>query len=516
MEDIHLSYADRKVVEHQVLAAEELLRRQEGDSLRNFELFHPQRAFVDAVLDRTNKENYYVGANRSGKSDAGAYTGSHLARFGYRHSKREQDIRKVGSSSGSGITVRDFATSGWVSAIDFPTGRDTIQPKYFDNGFCPPGATHNPFIPDREISEWRVSDQILKLKNGSIIGFKSADSGRKKYQGAEKDWVHLDEEHPEAIYDEILIRVGANPLQVFTTCTLLPPEGQVGGVTWIYSKIIKRWKQGTLENCGIFNASIYNNPHIPREEIAFLESKYPEGSDQNRIRLKGELIGGLGGSRIYASFNPLLNTVDLGEIQKNRPLAWIWDFNVEPMVSLIGQRHQKIFRVYRELILEEGNIQEMCDYFRRVHPYHKAEIYVYGDASGNNRSHQTKRSSYNIIMNAMADYPVPLRLKVPEKNPSIADRVNSVNVACKGIQGEINLSVDRNCDETIDDLEQVVSDGKQGIKKTFNKKDPYYRRTHMTDALGYWIFAEAPIVPIKSEALRKTVRIPTAGYVRNR
>ena len=512
-----LNMRAREALEEKALLTDELLRRKEGDPLTLFELFHPQRAFIDDILSQKYKEYYYIGANRSGKSDAGAYAGSWLARFGYRGTKKEKDVKFVGGK-GSSITVRDFATSGWVSALDFPISRDTIQPKYFDNGFTPPGATHEPFIPKHEIADhgWRVSDQILKLKNGSIIGFKSADSGRLKYQGAEKDWIHFDEEHQKGIYDEAIIRVGKNPLHIFTTCTLLPPEGMVGGVTWIFNEIVKKWQRGTLENAEIYNASIYDNPHIPRPEIEFLESKYPEGSDQRRIRLNGELIGGIGGSRVYSGFHSQLNVKTQPDISMRRPLAWIWDFNVEPMVSLIGQRYGPIFRVFRELILEEANIPEMCDYFRRVHPLHQAPIWLYGDATGTHRSAQTKRTSYQIILNEMKQYPVPLFMKIPEKNPGVIDRINAVNVICSGPQSQINLEVDPECEELITDLEQVLGDGKQGIKKTFNKKDPYYRRTHTSDALGYWICFEAPVVDKKwDDQTTESIKMPRPSYHRN-
>ena len=169
------------------------------------------------------------------------------------------------------------------------------------------------------------------------------------------------------------------------------------------------------------------------------------------------------------------------------------------MVSLIGCREKGLFRVYKELLLEEGNIAEMCDFFKRVHTNHRAEIWLYGDQTGQNRTAQTKLSSYTMILNEMKDYPAPIRMKVPEKNPAVTDRINSMNVACKGIDGIINLEVDPSCDELIDDMEQVVSDGKQGIKKTTNKKDPYFRRTHLSDALGYWITFEAPITSYSPE-----------------
>ena len=79
---------------------------------------------------------------------------------------------------------------------------------------------------------------------------------------------------------------------------------------------------------------------------------------------------------------------------------------------------------------------------------------------------------------------------------------------------QINLEIDPSCEELIEDFDQVVSDGKQGIKKTFNKKDPYFRRTHLSDALGYWVYAEAPIVPIRTENIHRRTKIKTPSYKR--
>jgi|TARA_Y100000310_G_scaffold107211_1_gene105693 phage terminase large subunit-like protein len=504
-----MDYSSRSLSEQTTQIAAAILDRRQNDPLELFEPFGPQRLFIEAVLGRKHRENYYIGANRSGKSDAGAYAGAHLARFGY-----ENTGWSYGRHGTETVAVRDRATSGWVSAIDYPTCRDTIQPKYFDNGYVPPNSTHEPFIPPHEIEHWHSSENVLKLRNGSIIGFKSADSGRLKYQGAEKDWVHLDEEHPETIFDEITIRVGAKPLIIFTTCTLLPPEGIVGGITWLFNKVIKPWQHGKLDRVGVYNASIYDNPHIDRREIEALEARWPEGSIQRRIRLAGELIGGLAGARVYSGFDHRLNVRPQGEIIQRRPLAWIWDFNVEPMVSLIGQRKHETFHIFKELLLEEGNIDEMCEFFRSFHPKHLAEIWVYGDASGHSRTAQTKMSSYQIILNSMIGYPVPLRLKVPDKNPSVTARVNAVNQICRSTEGVASLEIDPSCEELINDLEQVIGDGKQGIKKTFNKKDPYFRRTHMSDALGYWINMERPVQQINEHQGGRAPRVKTPAYGR--
>jgi phage terminase large subunit-like protein len=59
--------------------------------------------------------------------------------------------------------------------------------------------------------------------------FRSAGSGREKFQGLTLDWVHIDEEPPKPIFEEIVARVGAGrALRVFISATLLPPGAWPG------------------------------------------------------------------------------------------------------------------------------------------------------------------------------------------------------------------------------------------------------------------------------------------------
>lgn len=480
----------------------EIASRRAGDPLLQFEPHTGQKPLIDAVFANEHDENWLFAANRVGKSDAGAYIGAAKARFG------DAAARYIGAA-GSRIAIRDRATSGWVVSPDFPSSRDIVQPKYFDNGFVPPTATHKPFIPEHEIHQWRKDDQILLLKNGSIIGFKSSDSGRTKFQGTEKNWIHFDEEPPEPIYNECVIRVGQTRLVVFGTCTLLPPENQVGGVSWLFDAKIRPWQQKKATNIGIFSASIYQNPHLAPEEIARLESLYPEGSLQRRIRLNGELVAGGAGSRAYGNFDYDLHVASQPEMSYYRPLCWIWDFNVEPMMSLVGQRDGLIFRIYRVLHLAEGNLNEMCDLFKSYYPGHGAQISIYGDARGKDRSHQTKETSYALITRNMEGYPAPVRMFVPEQNPGVIARVNAVNAALVGPQKEVRVSINNeDCDELIKDLEEVKLDKNGLIKKVTNRKDPYFFRTHYSDGLGYWITYEMPVSSIAGSVPAGSRRAP--------
>lgn len=496
----------------QIAYGAEIEQRRAEDPIYLWEATPKQKPFIETVLAAQVPENWFVASNRSGKSDAGAYCGSMLARFG-------TDVK---GAYGESVTIFDRATSGWVVSLDFPSSRDTIQPKYFDNGFGA-GETHAPFIPAREIKEWRQSDQILMLKGpgtGSIIGFKSADSGRLKFQGAGKDWIHFDEEPPSSVYEESVIRVSAGrSLRVFGTCTLLPPEGHAGGVSWVFPDIIQPFERGeNLSLRRVFGASIYDNPHLTEGEIRRLEGIYPEGSVQRRIRLGGEWLPGLAGARAYGNFTRGLQVHPQPGVFPRRPLCWVWDFNVEPLISLVGQRDLKLFRVLREFVLDEGNIADMVDWFKEIYPTHTAEIWVYGDATGKGRTGQTGKSDYQLILNAMRTYGPPVRLKVPESNPLVKDRVNAMNRALKNEYGEINISIDPSCKELIADFEQVLSDPRGGVKKTSNRQDPYFRRTHASDAVGYWIVYEEPVKAFTDGNLRPTlprIQPPTYGFSRS-
>jgi phage terminase large subunit-like protein len=472
-----------------LLAMANLVKQEaDGDPLLNFQAHDKQKPFIHNVLYGPETENWLFTSNRWGKSVVGAHCGATMARFGN---------PETGEPTG-----------GWVVSVDSNASRDIIEPMYFDNGHVVPGNLP-PFIPDNEIEEWRIKDKILKLKSGSIVGFKSCESRGKKFPGVAKDWVHFDEPPDKFVYDEAGIRVGAGKkLRIFGTCTLLPPEGTVGGISWLYNEIVKR--EHDLPHVKVFTGSMYDNPYLDPKEIKILEARYPVGTNIHRIRILGELLPGIGGSRVYSSFDRAIHVkrgMDM-TFFNNAPLAWIWDFNVEPMVSYVGQRHGIAFNIFQELILDEGNIFEMVDMFRRSYPTHGAEVYVYGDATGTFRNEQTKSSNFNLIMRAMSDYPVPVKLKIPTKNPHVIDRINAVNTAFRDENGVVNLKIHPECPELIQDFEEVLTDHNGGIRKTKNSRDPYYKRTHMSDAVGYWVSYEAPAKKHSFYAKRSSVIVP--------
>jgi phage terminase large subunit-like protein len=72
----------------------------------------------------------------------------------------------------------------------------------------------------------------IRLKNGSVINFKSYEQGRSKFQGAGKRLIWFDEEPPHDIYEECVVRqVAGEKLDIILTMT------PVKGMTWVYDEI---------------------------------------------------------------------------------------------------------------------------------------------------------------------------------------------------------------------------------------------------------------------------------------
>jgi len=505
---------DRAALEELLILEQEALNRQQDDPWWKWNPTPKQVPFVYDILTGQIQEAWMFAANRTGKSAGAAFMAASLSRFGGVCPRYDTPHP----------TVPPGPTHGWVVSVTHNASIEVIQPKLFDNGLGhDPGQL--PLIPQREIASWNVTHQILSLKNGSTIGFKSAEGGALKMAGAAKDWVLFDEEPPKHIYDEAVIRVAAGrSLLVFGACTLLPPPGQVGGVSWMFDEKIKPWQRDpSAVSWRIYQASIYDNPHLNVSEIRRLESIYPEGTLGRKIRLDGELIAGLSGARAYASFNNQLHVKKLTDFSWRRPLCWCWDFNVEPLITTVGQRHGNVFKVYKEFVLEDNaSIEEMVQMFREHFPSHGGEILIYGDASGRARqvraaSLDAGKSEYQLILNYMRGYPMPVKLRVPQANPPVNDRINAVNYAFRDEEGVANIEVDSSCERLISDFEGVLMDSSgRGIKKVHNKKDSYAQLTHASDGFGYWVALERPVRNVRPEGqidrIIRSLKRPGYGF----
>lgn len=230
----------------------------------------------------------------------------------------------------------------------------------------------------------------------------------------------------------------------------------------------------------------------PREN-RFLLEKVPDFYD----RLKNsyddtfyqqEVLGqylSLQGGLVYSSFNRRDHVRQL-QANRNYPLLWALDFNVDPMSSVVAQIEGRTVFVLDELALRHASTHEACEEFENRFPNHPSGVVVYGDASGN-AQHSTGTSDYQIVREYFRmSYGTPVTYKVPKANPSVRERIMLTNAKLRTASGEIRMFVDPRCKELVKDFEQV------SYKADSNAidKDKDRRRTHLSDALGYLLWQE--------------------------
>jgi phage terminase large subunit-like protein len=204
-----------------------------------------------------------LGANRTGKSDV---------------------IHRIATERFMGwspVLTREFGRlitykrpiNVWVSALDANVSRDVSEEKV--RGFIPPDAIAKKLI------TWRAADRLWRdERDGSTIGFKSADSGRSKYQGTSREVIVLDEEHPEDIYNECYARTIDCGGQIIMGFTALQ------GLRWLHKLLFDtKADEDFLE---LITMGLVDNPYIPVKEIELAKKRYT--GDELRIRVYGDFI----------------------------------------------------------------------------------------------------------------------------------------------------------------------------------------------------------------------------------
>lgn len=208
--------------------------------------------------------------------------------------------------------------------------------------------------------------------------------------------------------------------------------------------------------------------------------------------------------RAYYSFDREIHAQEKLPYDDELPLIICFDFNVKPGTAVVCQEHYYKGRnekcaTYVTCVIGEVHIENnsntplVCNRLLTTWSNHKGNVYAYGDATGGARgTAKVAGSDWAIITDMFRQvFGSRFKLRVPSSNPSERERVNAVNARLLSTKGVIRMLVDREAaPHTMEDLEGVVlkSDGSGEIDK---KDNPAL--THLTDALGYYIYKEFPI-----------------------
>ena len=192
---------------------------------------------------------YIIGSNKSGKTTAAA-TESVDFSLG-----RKEDI--------------NMPNEGWIVSTDFSKGLEVAQKRFFD------------YFPKNKIASYDKRYKTLYTTEECTVRFKSGESGREAFAGANIDWCWIDEECPRDVFAEIIARLIATNGRLWIT--IVPIEG----MDWTYTEI---WdKQGTEEfivDSDIFNLEIWDNTTLTDAQIKrFMRTM---GDDEIQARVYGK------------------------------------------------------------------------------------------------------------------------------------------------------------------------------------------------------------------------------------
>lgn len=127
----------------------------------------------------------------------------------------------------------------------------------------------------------------VRLKNGSLITFKTYEQGREKFQSAGKRWIWFDEEPPSDIYEECVVRSEAGvPLDMWITMT------PVNGMTWIYDEIYM--DPGNPLYYVSEEVGWDDNPFLTAEQKGIMRSVLEKRGQRIEVREKGRFMARVG------------------------------------------------------------------------------------------------------------------------------------------------------------------------------------------------------------------------------
>ena len=473
----------KEIVEKLCKIESELKRRREEDFLAKYntgeKIHNKQLAF-----HKSEKRNRWVfGGNRSGKTECGAVECVYMARgiHPYRANKK--------------------AVCGWVVSLSAQVQRDVAQKKilrYLRRDWIEDIV----MISGRKDSPEHGIIDFIRVKSvlggSSVIGFKSCDQGREKFQGASLDFVWFDEEPPADIYFECRMRVFDRRGDIFGTMTPLK------GLTFVYNEIYLNRHHD--EEVWYEFMEWSDNPYLDEREIKMLETSMDESVLQSRRYGKfAEAKAGL----VYPEFDESLHVIEPFSVPKewqdtisidpglNNPLSAHWyavDF--DDNVYVIAEHYE----AGRDIDYHAEAIKEIC---KRLdwHVDSRGRIVSLIDSAAKQRTLGSIKSVAELFYERGI-------LVNPNVEKDLFSGIAKVKSYLNQKNGLPNIYIFKNCVNLIAELKGYY----WGSGDTPKKADD-----HSLDEMRYYLMTrpkKTPVLPEKTEIERdkeKRIRRLTRG-----
>ena len=289
----------KEIIERILEIEKEQAFRKKGDNLSRYnsgEKVHKKQLEFHKCL---KKNRWVFGGNRSGKTECGAVEAVYMARGIHPYRQNKDNV------------------FGWVVSLSQQVQRDVAQAKILN--YLQPSWIEDVTMQSgkKDSLKYGVIDQI-RIKNvfggTSVIGFKSCDQGREKFQGSSLDFVWFDEEPPKDVYDECRMRVLDKKGDIFGTMTPLK------GLTFVYDEIYLN--SGDSDEVWYEFMEWADNPYLDSDEVDALTKTLTEEQLESRRYGRFKHSSGL----VYPEFDENVHVIEPFKI----PTEWQDAISIDP------------------------------------------------------------------------------------------------------------------------------------------------------------------------------------------
>ena len=224
-----------------------------------------------------------------------------------------------------------------------------------------------------------------------------------------------------------------------------------------------------------------DNTYLPEAYIKLLESNYDE--QLLKAYRDGEFVN-LSALSTYHTFNREKNVKEV-KYDHTKPIYLGQDFNTDPLCAVLWQQYHdkpniRVFKTYSLSHAGEGDLltERLCQQIKQEYPNNT--YYSYPDATGRSKHSSSAYSDIDILRRHF-------KVRVKHINPLVVNRVNAMNKALQD-----NIIIDPTCKDLIHDLERTTN---KPNTREIDKSNKIL--THLTDALGYSVEWEYPVVKPK-------------------
>ena len=318
------------------------------------------------------------------------------------------------------------------------------------------------------IAQKNEAELTLKLKNGSIIALKGADSPD-SLRGVGLDFLVVDEfqDVPQQAWTEVLRPTLSDKRGRALFCGT--PKGVGSWSHRLFTQAIHE------EGWNAWQFTTVEGGNVPEEE---LESARRDLDDKTFAQEYLATFNSYSGV-VYYNFD-YKGTVKKLEKPETGVIYVGQDFNYMPQSTVIAQLIGKQLHIFDEIKMMGSSTDEVVKEIKHRYPHSK--VVIFPDPAGKQRKTSAGgRTDLSILVNAGFD------VKVRQFHTPVRDRVNSVNALLKSADGQRRLFVDPKCKNTIDSLQRLT------YKEGTNQIDKDSGLDHFGDALGYMIDYLFPI-----------------------